>query len=300
MNSFSVACLTNADRSIIDNFCRYYLDAGADQIFLYFDDASMETGFADKRVSVCLCDAAFWREQGMDRPEELERRQEHLYGLTLESCASKWLLIADDDEFVRGEVSIPSFLACVPDDVHSLAVTTAEAVFAPGDDLRMDFGPQTFRLPIRNRKLARLVSVLLYGRAGWNLQFALAGHWQGKQFLRVGYDFEKVSVHRTFENGQIVSVISSDLRPRLPRMHLLHFDAMSLPRWSEKCMRRITGRTKSAYMPAPRRRQLEAVASALERGPEAVETVFRSTYCLTRTQMAVLGALGLLVREQVL
>ena len=276
-------------REYVQRFVRYYERAGASAIHIYFDDERAKCPDINSDVTKIIpLDGSFW-DKDKPRPDTLESKQKVVYRKALGFVETKWALIVDCDEFVFGEASIEKFLAHVPDSVDSINIPTAEAVFGPDDDVNELYGASSFRLPFRNRKIAKIVSVLLYGKKGMYFQRGLLGHSQGKQFIRSGRDYPGISVHVTYRGAKpgVITVYADEL-DGLPKMYLGHFDGMSFHRWKEKWMLQITKQTKLDLYEPPRQAQRVQLERALKKGGEAPRDLFREFYSLTRGQKLAL------------
>ncbi len=298
MTSFSVVVMTNETPDVMRRFLKYYKDSGSECIFVYYDIEKEDCNQEESGVEFTFLNEDFWRSAKCERPTLVEERQVFVYADAYARCESDWLLIVDADEYVFGELPIRQFLDWVPRDAPAIRLETAEAVYGPGDDPTRAFGARHFRLAHRSR-IWRILGPLVYGRDADLFEYGVAGHHQGKQFVRTGISDARPNLHGTHVDGvQIARRLTSFPSPR-PQMYLGHFDALSLDRWSEKCLARITGRTRLLSRQRNRQAQLEVVRAAAARGDAALRRTFECIYGLRGWRYRILKAFGLAFRRDI-
>jgi hypothetical protein len=287
---YSVVVTTKEDLPTIRRFVDYYLAMGAQKIFLYYDD-DIDTAAFDlgPRVAVRACDAAFWQEMGMERPDLVEKRQNRVSTHAKQDCETEWMLIVDTDEYVFGDVGIDAFLRTVPRDVEGIRMRTAEAVFGPGEDMDRPFGSSWFRRPIKGRHW-QMAQYLYDPVVRSCMNYGLLGHAAGKHFLRVDAGGLTIKNHDSERDGRTISTPVARLLPEGRKLWLGHYDAVCYQGWMKKWRRRVSG--EAVYQDvtrSPRQRQLQEFVRAEALGEAASRALFRRFYCLSRFQRACLG-----------
>ena len=299
MATFSTVSLMQETPDVVQTFVRYYRNAGAAQMLVYYDGPAPDLRLEGTDAVLVECDAAFWTAACGARPEAVEDRQSAVYEAAYARCGADWLLVVDADEFVFGDRGIPEFLDLIPAEVDAVGLPTAEAVWGPGDDPDIAFGSRHFRLGWPHGRLWRVPQRLVFGRIAGYLHDGLAGHVSGKEFVRVGRRLDWIGNHYALRDGISVTRRAESIDASLGGMFLGHFDAIDYPRWVEKWRRRIDKETVARKLSGPRRRQMSLIAGSIERGEDAARRLFARFYRLTRAQFRALSMLGLAFRREI-
>jgi hypothetical protein len=294
---FSTVSMMRETPEIVGNFVDYYRRAGARQILIYYDGTAPEMRI-DHPAEIVECNEAFWAERG-GRPKALEDRQAMVYLAGLERCRSPWMLVADADEFVFGNLRVPDFLDRVPDEVDAVRLPTAEAVWGPGDTLGASFGATYFRTAWPRGRVGRLLRRAIYGKVAALMPNGLAGHRRGKEFIRTGRGIDGIGNHTASRDGRLVTVDVDRLDRKLQGMYLGHFDSVGRAHWERKWRMRAEERTHSVNMARLRLAQMGLFLGSMERGERAITDLFARYYSLTRLQYLALSALGRAFRRKI-
>lgn len=160
MASFSVIVLMKESAAVIMRFAEYYHKIGAAQILVY-NDGPLENALTDGldmdrlaacRVTLIACDDAYWSATPTGRRlEDIQDRQRVIYLEGQPRCTTDWALICDADEFVIDRIPVSKFLDAIPDDVDSVAIDPAEAVWGPARISMRLSGPHGFVGPMSTR-----------------------------------------------------------------------------------------------------------------------------------------------------
>jgi hypothetical protein len=296
--SYATVSLVRESPEVLGRFVDYYHRAGASELLLYWDGPAAPDLAPAPRLTVIVCDEAFWQARG-GRPEGLEERQSAVYLDGLARCASEWALIVDADEFVFGDRRIPDFLDAIPRGVDSVSLPSAEAVWGPGDPQGQAFASSYFRLPWRSNRLWSALRRPFYGGIARYMQRGLAGHTVGKQFLRARQRYSSIRNHAAERDGARITRPAASLGRALEGMYLGHFDAIDFERWSEKWQQRIGGLTLARRMTPLRNGQMRLIAARMGEGERAARSLFARFYRLSRPQYALLASLGYAFRREI-
>ena len=171
-------------------------------------------------------------------------------------------------------------------------MSSAEAMFGPGEDIDLPFGGTWFRPPVTDRRW-RIVKYAYHPQTRESMYRGMLGHAAGKHFVRVSADDIWIKNHNSVRDGRGIGVPSHKLLPAGKRIWLGHFDAISYRNWFEKWQRRVTGEVAFYDLKrSPRQRQLLEFAAAKELGREATRSLFRRSYCMNSVQQLALSAAG--------
>lgn len=284
--AFEVVTLALSPRRDVERFCRHYLAQGASHIRIYCD-GGLEWESGDPRIELIACDTAFWSSLGSGRPFSIEERQRTVFRDAYARCDAEWCLIVDIDELVIGPIGLAGYLPGLDASIHCVRFATAEAVFLPGDDTDAEFAASGFRLPAR-RMVSPLLALLLYSPHGSLFVRGLLGHSRGKQAVRHGIAGIAIGIHDASVPGE--PRFNRHDASRSDDFWLAHYDAISFPRWSEKCRQRMA-RRDALEMGRKRERQItlfEGCATEKQR-----RTLFEQLYGLKWWQVTVLRLTGL-------
>src|SRR5215471_650887 len=84
----------------VDTFIRHYLEYGAFQVILFFDDPDVSFLPQNPRVVGVICDEKYWRRTGKSRPDGANIRQLANLDYAISLSETEWLLHVDGDELV--------------------------------------------------------------------------------------------------------------------------------------------------------------------------------------------------------
>ena len=307
MAGFSVVSLMKEDASVISRFIRHYAALGAERIFIYHDGpidhlaaAGLVPGAPEMaRVTLHACDADFWQDRIQRQPAHFEDRLRSAFRLGMEECESPWLFICDADEFIIARIPVQDALDRIPADLDSVLLAPVEAVWGPGDDLAEPFGSTWFRRMLPPGRKGDLTALRLHGPIGMVMRRGFCGHVQGKQFLRMGRDYDVVHQHWSTRDGKRISRFIAGVDPALgAALEMAHFDAIGLDRWTEKFRRRFSGGNVSVEMHWRRRWQMALIRRAVLTGGKWPRRLFARLYGLGPRQAAALEAKGLAFRME--
>lgn len=289
MAEFEVVALVLAPERHIAIFAAHYLRQGAQRIRIFFDGAPPAMRLPPQ-VEVVVCDDAFWRAHGRDRPPLFDDRQIFLYDLAYRTASSPWAMFVDIDEFVCGAASIAEVLDRVPGDRESVIFPTAEAVYGPGDDLTREYG-QSYLRKSYGRPWSSLLPALIYGRCGPMFTCGLLGHAMGKHAVRTGVADIEAGVHESKrDDTPLDAAAAKDGRGR--PVYLVHYDAIGLDHWRLKWGRRVSS---GDLGDVGRKRLLQSRLFAEAEKDGSVAALFNCLYGLTTRQLTQLRALNLVM-----
>ncbi|MBS0477261.1 MAG: hypothetical protein JSR28_19205 [Proteobacteria bacterium] len=289
-NAFEVVALALCPQRDLVRFCDHYLRQGARRVQVFYD-AVPDFALSDPRVQLVACDPTFWRGLGLLRPPSVEGRQRAVYRHAYVQCETEWLLVVDVDEFVFGPQPLDALLAGIGPGPDCVRFTSAEAVFAPIDNIEDEFSASAFRLPT-TRLASPLLARLLYGAHSGLYVRGLLGHARGKQAVRSGLADVQIDIHDATVPGRDLDRLDATVAHGFM---LAHYDAINFARWSEKCADRLR-RGDAREMGRKRERQLALYAACTSKADQV--RLFRRLYALDRWQMRVLALAGLLHEPQ--
>lgn len=215
-----VATIKAPVREILE-FAAYHIEQGAHRLYIYLDDPSplAEAALrAHPKVRVTVCDKAYWRKLGRNRPGKHQVRQTanatHAYARKPEV---DWLIHIDVDEFLWPDTRVTDHLQVLPESALCARVRPMEAL-AGDDNLYKAFIPAG---PDRDRIVARL-----YPTYGPFVKGGFLSHVAGKLFVRTGLGPWTIKIHN--------AVCGDDMNPgevELSDIALCHCHAASWDQW---------------------------------------------------------------------
>lgn len=251
---FSVVTMIKEEPEILGRFVDYYLQLGADHIYIWFDGEEGGDVFRDApiasdrtRCSVFSMSNQDWIDAvGKENETDFDSRHDYIHMKTQNISVSKWLLTVDADEFFWPDGSVDGMLESLPPSVVSLQVPVAEAVWGPEDMLGQPFACTYFRKPLRRRAgrkmrgfLRRNLPQFFYGANAEIFPDNTAGHSAGRHFFRADVQFGSIGPHNAKQNGEYISVLAKTISPEFAGHQILHYDAISFDRWVTKIARRV-------------------------------------------------------------
>jgi hypothetical protein len=301
-SSFSVVCLARESPEVLLHFIDYYLNLGADSVYIYYDGERSELSsefvreIQGKAVYLTFCDELFWQTHLGEMANVLHKKQIAIYQKAHAACRSKWLFVTDADEYILPYQSVQEILERIPDSIDSFSLAAVEAVWGPNDDLERAFGSTWFRRRFQGRWLWGLLGFMIYGSLKKCFTQNILGHLSGKHFIKCDADFDNIGNHRSMRNGVSVTVPLTEVFPNEPCLEVGHFDAISFPRWKEKFGRRILCETLVPTMRNARQRQLAMIADSFQSSNRSTANtprrLFAALYSLNRFQLLLLRLSG--------
>ena len=289
VGGFSVVAMMRESPEIVRRFVEYYTQLGASEIFVYFNGPAEELPWI-AGVTRINCDPTFW-DRNCDMPlVTIEDRMRICYRDCQARCSTEWLLIVDADEFLFSDRSIALLLDAIPDDIDSIGVPTAEAVWGPGDDLEQAYGSTHFRIKWASDTQWRLLRRMVYGAISSQMRWGVLGHVAGKHFVRAGRKFGEIGGHRSKRDGEVVTRPVAEVSDDWRGTYIGHFDAISLERWKRKWRWRLEKEIIAGAMSRARTEQMKMVGDAMAAGRE--KALFKRFYGLSGAQFKILSVLG--------
>ncbi|WP_146344784.1 glycosyltransferase family 2 protein [Phaeobacter marinintestinus] len=215
-----VATIRAPAREILE-FAGYHIEQGAHRLYIYLDEPSADAEAAlnaHPKIRVTVCDDAYWRKLGRNRPGKHQLRQTanatHAYTRKAEV---DWLIHIDVDEFLWPDTRVGDHLEALPDSALCARVRPMEAL-AGTDGYFKAFIPSG---PDRDRIVERL-----YPTFGPYVKGGFLSHVAGKLFVRTGLGAVTIKIHNAFRGD--------DMNPgqvELSDVALCHCHATSWDQW---------------------------------------------------------------------
>lgn len=240
-------------------FVSWYLEQGADQIIICFDDpedAAILHLKSHDSVTCVSCTPTFWTQIGIGPERRFQRRQNHAIGHFYDQQSEGWFLHVDGDELVHLEGrSLAEELAGAPSDVRGITVAPAEHIQTPGNSDALHF-----RLPMRRYAVRQIYGL----RAGaMQKRQGLSGHTEGKTVTRAGIKNAVMRQHAMhLPDG---SLVVDRVMAAAEGAYLLHFFDQGYEVWRSKLEWRLSS---SGY-----RGKLDALLRETLAGPDVEETL---------------------------
>ncbi len=221
--SFAVGAIIREPQVVLDRFVGWHLSLGAARIVLLFDDPEdpLLSAYADiPEVDAIRCTESFWREAGIRPKRAFPRRQNQALTHIYNQLEEDWLLNIDADELMHvTDRTISELLSSVPADVGAISVAPAEKVTLSADEV-------AFRTAL-DRRVAREV----YGEDARFFRAGLAGHREGKSFIRRG--LKNIRLRQHWAEGE-AGRVASQLLGSDDGVWLLHFLQEDYEAWRAK------------------------------------------------------------------
>lgn len=297
MASFSVCVLARENPKVLKRVVTHYSMLGADRVRIFFDGEKDEAQVPEiEGMDLKVCDKAFWMREIGALPDDLNHAIRTVFQFAHESATSDWQFFCDADEFLVSKRPIDRLLQDLPADAEALRVMNLEAVWGPGDDTSKEFGCTYMRTPL-NRKKELMLRILLPKRKRELFRRGFLGHANGKSFLRRGASIERYSSHHALRGGKALGKWAHELGWGIDQIALLHFDAVSEARWTEKWRRRVSNERNSLEMVPHRRAQSHAVSVAMK--TDALRQLFHELYSITSYEAGVLRLVRGVQRQKI-
>jgi hypothetical protein len=202
---WGVVCTTNAPLLDVARFVAHHIDIGAAHVYLYLDAPNPDASAflqSHPKVSLTVCDAAYWKSEGKNRPDAHQLRQTYnaTRALRLARNQVDWLGHIDTDEFILSTKKLSGVLKSVPDDMAGVRLFPAEALAAsaPGEL------PSHFKLRTTAEGVPPSAVNDIYPTFGTYLRGGFLSHLAGKVFARTGLNDVRLAIHRLRVKGEDV------------------------------------------------------------------------------------------------
>lgn len=209
-------------------FVSWYLEQGADQIILCFDDpqdAAIEVLKDTPKVRCVRCTPEFWRSIGMTVDRRFTRRQNRAVQKFYREQEEGWFLHVDGDELVHLEGrTLAEELKITDPDVRAVQILPVENIQTDQPE-----GVAHFRLLMSRRAVRRIYT----GQHGaMQRRQGLSGHTEGKCATRAGLVDAQMRQHfMHYADG--AAIIDRTIGPE-EGAYLLHFFDQGYDVWRNK------------------------------------------------------------------
>ncbi|OSQ60263.1 hypothetical protein MCRY_10420 [Marivita cryptomonadis] len=203
--TWGVVCTTNAPLLDVARFVAHHLDIGARHVYLYLDTPDPDVCALLKdhpKVTVTVCDAAYWKKKGKNRPDAHQLRQTFNATQALKQAHQHvhWLGHIDTDEFILSPKKLSTLLKAVPDEMAGARLYPAEAL-AARDAKDM---PRHFKLRTTGDDVPPTAVTEIYPTFGSYVRGGFLSHLAGKVFARTGLGNVRLAIHRLRLKGEDV------------------------------------------------------------------------------------------------
>ncbi len=203
--TWGLVCTTNAPLLDVARFVAHPLDIGAHHIHLYLDAPDPDvTGLLQNhpQVTLTVCDDAYWKGMGKNRPDAHQLRQTFnaTRALRLARDQVDWLGHIDTDEFILSPKKLSTLLKAVPDDMAGARLYPAEALASPVAGEM----PRHFKLRTTGDGVSASAATDIYPTFGSYLRGGFLSHLAGKVFARTGLGEIRLAIHRLRLKGEDV------------------------------------------------------------------------------------------------
>lgn len=234
MQQWSVVSTVRGPKWQVEAFIQHYLQMGADEIFIYFDDPEISHEIEIDKVKSIICDDNYWRGK---KPAGLEDRQRFNATRAKNRTITDWIIHCDIDELCWSISPISDILTGQPENVGGLVVSPWEAVYSrepTSAEIYKTCFFKRFGSEADPKRYAAIASALFpkifdIGRCG------MWGHVQGKSFIRKKTNPGRMPLHQKKND-----VPGIEMRRKTSEIILRHYDTMSYALWQDKHMRRIS------------------------------------------------------------
>ena len=285
MAGWSIIATVKAPEDHVLAFLAHHLPLGPARIRLCFDDPTdpaIATVAGLPRVEAVACDAAYWADHRMPRPDKHQARQAFNAQILYRSQPEPWMLHLDVDEYLTTTAPIADLLARVPRHRPLLRVAPWEALHDPAmeDDI---FTARHFRAELSGPHHSDH-RAQVFGPYAPLLPAGVLSHAIGKCFFRTGIAALKPWIHGAKIHGERVPP-----GPPAPEMAVLHFHAQDPARWRAQLPFRLA---RGAYVLKP---ELQAFLQAAS--PAELDAFYLRVQTATPEALATLRREGLLREE---
>lgn len=203
--TWGVVCTTNAPLLEVARFVAYHLEIGAKHVYIYLDapDQDVSALLSDHpQVTLTVCDAAYWKKNGKNRPDAHQLRQTFNATQALKRAHEHvhWLGHIDTDEFILSSRKLTTVLKSVPKDLAGVRLYPAEAL-AVGTVGQL---PKHFKLRTTGDGVPPSAVTEVYPTFGSYVRGGFLSHLAGKVFARTGQGNLRLAIHRLRIKGEDV------------------------------------------------------------------------------------------------
>jgi hypothetical protein len=182
-------------------FAAYYLDLGAQHLYLYLDEPDAGTvrilGRHDQ-ISLIQCDDAYWTDKPKKARETHQLRQAFNATRCYGRCDQMWVAHFDVDEFLLPTQPLHHELAAVPANAAYVRVQPAELLAQPDPYS----GPAHFKLTGKAADQTKTALARIYPQFGAYLPEGFISYTGGKNIARTGLSDIRLGIHGILRNGQ--------------------------------------------------------------------------------------------------
>lgn len=269
MSSWSIVTTVRAPEWQVDAFVNHYLQIGAKELFLYFDDPNLISITSNDKVKCTICDEAYW---GKKRPEGLEDRQRLNATKAKNTTTAEWIMHCDIDELCWSQTPIADVLSEQDEDIGGVIVSPREAVYSKEPTNEGIYNTPFFKRfgnELEPKKYAKIAEELFptMSHAG---KCGFWGHVQGKSFIKKEANSGRMPLHHKQND-----VPGFEMRKKTDKIILRHYDTMSYSLWKDKHMRRIFNEVFVPNAGKFRKKQQDAILEAFrEKGDDGIRSVY--------------------------
>ena len=202
---WGLVCTTNAPLLETARFVAHHLDIGATRIYLFLDKPDPDVTallHGHPQVELTVCDNAYWKSVGKERPDAHQVRQTFNATRALRASESHldWLGHIDVDEFILAEKSLSNVLKSVADDTAGVRLFPAEALA----NANAGETPIHFKLRTIGHEVPPEAVHDIYPTFGSYVRGGFLSHLAGKVFARTGLGDMRLAIHRLRHQGRDV------------------------------------------------------------------------------------------------
>lgn len=199
--SWSVVCTALYDAEKIAAFAAHHVALGADEVFVFIDDAVTGSLPNIPKLTLIECNTAYWAQNNTARPDRRVRRQSFNANLARDQfCTSHWICHIDLDEFIhlRRGTTVADLLQAVPMAFPAARLCPAERMFLSRAEAISGAYTGFFKL---NRGETGLSGHIYDPNIAALVPTGFQGHVQGKSFARTDAA-GRISIHRLKIDGK--------------------------------------------------------------------------------------------------
>lgn len=276
MSSWSIVTTVRAPEWQVNAFIKHYLEIGAKEIFLYFDDPAFSLELMNDRVKCIVCTEEYW---GRKRPEGLEDRQRFNATKAKDMTSAEWIMHCDIDELCWSAIPISEVLSEQHEGIGGVMVSPREAIYSKEPTNESIYSTHFFKRfgDEAEPKTYKRIAEELFPTMAPAGKCGIWGHVQGKSFIKKEANSGRMPLHHKKND-----IPGFEMRSRTDKIILRHYDTMSYSLWRDKHMRRIFNEVLVPNAGKFRQKQQEYIMSAFnEKGDDGIRSVY--------TEMSVLA-----------
>ena len=286
----AIASLVSQSASSIILFCRYHFQLGVEHIFLFFDypeEADIPELRSDPRVTITVCDGAFWKRLNIERVASLRDRNSAVLScgfIAARDAGYTYVALIDSDELLYVDRSLDAALADAFANADVAYLYPEEAIHDHASIQGGDFSHRCFK--VRTNRLNRMLAPFFYFRNKDVSDEGFLGHLLGKNIFLTSVGYKTMHMHNPILEDRFK-------RNRTKSIILLHFDCMDFDEWKKKWAMRFSGMA-IPDMRDKRARQYEQIRAATARGDSALRALYERYYLFRTWQLRLGQMLGLI------